>query len=205
MHARQPSPTSGRPLVPGSLRDYPRLRLKRDVALQFGDVPGPADAQTLNISVDGMFIHSRDARPAGSSLSFELALSRSEQRIRGEGEVVWMRQFELSADRPAGMGIRFLDLDDESQRALCAFIARRHLGDEAECGTGAAEWAPAHVSPFSGLTSPQLRRLHAYAGCAAARPEHAWSRGMRRIFSLAAQAARRALYWRQRTAVESPG
>ncbi len=183
-----------RPLLGGSLRESPRNELEREVRLRFPDLQQPVSAILQNISATGMFIRSRDAHPEGSSLSFELPLEDRERPIRGEGEVVWTRRFELGAGSPAGMGIRFLDLEQESDRILRSFIAELYgrsgppLG---AAGGGTADTAAlTYANPLSGLTSSQLRRLHSYAGCATARSDRRMGRRIRGALTRLARALR---------------
>ena len=198
------TPIIERPLLAGSLRESPRNDFEREVLLQFRDLQRPVSATSQNISVSGMFIRSRDLQPAGSNLSFELSLDGRDQRIRGEGEVVWARLFELGAGHPAGMGIRFLDLEQESHRALLSLISGRSdpplaaSGHGSDLGEAAGQDTPelaalTYATPLSGLTSAQMSRLYAYAGYASARPGRRWSRGLRRALSLVVQAAGRVL------------
>ena len=183
--ANMPQPT--RPLMGGLSRIDPRHQLESRVALRFEDVERRVSGQALNISARGMFIRSREARPAGSPLAFELSLGGCEHTIHGEAEVVWMRRFELAADRPAGMGIRFLDLDQESDRSLRSFLAERiDPGDRrrGEAPADDAGWkASAYLNPLSGLSSSEQHKLYAFAGYASAGPERPWNRRLRSALS----------------------
>ena len=176
-----------RPLMGGVSRIDPRHHLEGSVALRFEDLEGRVDGRALNISANGMFIRSRDARPAGSPLAFELSLNGAGQPIQGEAEVVWMRSFELAADRPAGMGIRFLDLDERSHRALESFIAEHAdpgEGRDARPPAGTETWtASTYVDPLSCLTSSEQHKLYAFAGYASAGPIRGWNRRFRRALS----------------------
>ncbi len=131
------APMIERPLLAGGMRESPRNDFEREVRLQFRDLQRPVSATSQNISATGMFIRSRDTQPAGSTLSFELSLGGTDLLIRGEGEVAWARVFELGVGHPAGMGIRFLDLGQESHRALRSLIAGRN--DQPFAGGGVEE------------------------------------------------------------------
>ncbi len=187
MRARQASATAnptGPFLAAETERTDPRIALEREVVLQIHDRPRQL-CSLANISANGMFVRSPDLQPAGRTLNFELSLSRRQQLVRGEGEVVWSRRFNLSPDLPAGMGIRFLRLDGRSRK-----IMRSMIDDRCE-ETPAAVAGPR--APFSGLTSSEQSKLHAYAGCAAAKAERRWPRRLRGLLSLAARAARKAM------------
>ncbi len=159
-----------------------RIALERDVVLRIPDLPDHLLGSSANISATGMFVRSQDLQPAGRTLSFELSLNRSRQLIHGLGEVVWSRRFNLGADLPAGMGIRFLRLEGKSRR-----IVRSILDDRPPTPVAGAEWS----TPLSGLTNSQQEKLHSYAGCAVAKPERKWPRRLQGMLSLAVRAARR--------------
>lgn len=178
-----------RPLMGGLSRIDPRLDLASQVALRFADLERRVSAQALNISARGMFIRSREARPAGSPLAFELSLSGAGRPIQGAAEVVWSRRFELAADRPAGMGIRFLDLDEKSRSKLQSFMAEHT--DPCSPVADATVTASSYVDPLSSLTSSEQRRLYAFAGYASAGPERPWNRRLRRVLSTARKALSR--------------
>jgi molecular chaperone DnaK len=71
----------------------------------------------VNISRGGLFIRTRDPKPVGSLLNFELRLLSGEPVVRGEGVVRWLQPADPTAHppRPAGMGVQFLRLDDASR------------------------------------------------------------------------------------------
>ena len=95
------TPMIERPLLAGSLRESPRNDFEREVLLRFRDLETPVSATLKDISATGMFIRSRDARPEGSNLSFELSLRDGAQPVRGEGEVVFSQLLQhIRGSRP---------------------------------------------------------------------------------------------------------
>ncbi len=153
----------------------PRIILERDVVLRLPNLPDRLRGSSANISATGMFVRCQDLQPVGRTLSFELRLSPRKRRIRGRGEVVWSRRFNLGTDLPAGMGIRFLHIDEESR-----------LNVRSITGDGSPEANDAGVGfsrPPSGLTSTQFQKLHSYAGFAVAKPERTWPRRLHSLFS----------------------
>ncbi|HVS01561.1 MAG TPA: hypothetical protein VMT16_02240, partial [Thermoanaerobaculia bacterium] len=62
---------------------------------------------------------------------FELALADGTGLLQGIGEVVWMREQDEAVERPAGMGIRFRQLDPQS-RALVFRIVEARIGSGEE-------------------------------------------------------------------------
>src|SRR4051812_47710028 len=66
---------------------------RRPIALQvrlaFGDLGEFVDRYAVNISDGGIFIRSREPRPVGSRLKFELRLRNGDLVFAGEGTVRW--------------------------------------------------------------------------------------------------------------------
>ncbi len=98
------------------------MPIDAQVRIQFADQEEPVGVVAANISRTGMFVRTRQPHPAGSLLRFELLLGGDFASIKGGGEVVWVRQGELYAVLPAGMGIRFRRLDQPSRDVLFQVI-----------------------------------------------------------------------------------
>jgi len=81
---------------------------------------------TSTISLEGMFLKTREPRPVSTVVAFDIRLADGFQLIHGQGEVVWMRPDGLGEDQPAGMGIRFQALSDKG-RELILKILDEHL------------------------------------------------------------------------------
>ena len=81
---------------------------------------------TSTISLEGMFLKTREPRPVGTVVAFDIRLADGFQLIHGQGEVEWMRPDGLETDQPAGMGIRFQTLSDKG-RELILKILEEHL------------------------------------------------------------------------------
>lgn len=99
------------------------------IKLRYPDVETFIQKYAMNISRGGIFINTKTPKPVGSELRFEFLLAAGEvleSIIRGEGEVQWVRQFDPA--QPAklhGMGIRFTQLDGESQAVIERALAWR--------------------------------------------------------------------------------
>jgi molecular chaperone DnaK len=89
------------------------------VRLSYGTLAEFVDKFAVNISRGGIFIRTRDPKPVGTRLSFELRLQGGEVVVRGQGVVRWIQAENASAQPPVapGMGVQFTDLDERS-RAL---------------------------------------------------------------------------------------
>lgn len=78
-----------------------------------------------NMSSGGIFIATHQLRPVGEKLEFSVHLPGQEHPIKGEGEVRWVRVYSETSNVPPGMGIRFLEIDDDSVKNIEAFLAQR--------------------------------------------------------------------------------
>ena len=106
-------------------RSTVRVPVEAKVRVRFKDQVGFVTAYAANISLNGMFIRTQQPRPAETRLDFELRLS-DDSLIKGVAEVVWSRLEEESEERPAGMGIRFFQFDQDSRNNITRLV-EQHL------------------------------------------------------------------------------
>jgi uncharacterized protein (TIGR02266 family) len=100
-----------------------------------------------DISRGGIFIKTKKPLDTGALLKFEFQLQGGAAVIHGVGRVAWRRaEARARADLPAGMGIKFIKLDDQS-RAVIERVEARHGTSSRFEQTDAAELAP----PLSSL------------------------------------------------------
>ncbi len=78
-----------------------------------------------NLSVSGVFIATHSLRRIGEQVEFSLRLGEREDTIAGVAEVRWIREYSETSDSPPGMGLRFVELDANSQAHLETFIRSR--------------------------------------------------------------------------------
>lgn len=122
-------------------RGATRAPVKKPVRLQFDDAIDIVEARCHNVSIGGMFVHSKEGRPVGSLVRFELMLD-DDLSIRGLAEVVWMRAQDHGPERVAGMGLKFRFLEQRDRQLIFKLVsqhikerlAARHpgLGDDQE-------------------------------------------------------------------------
>src|SRR4051794_15026934 len=85
-----------------------------------------------DVSRGGIYIKSSQPMQVGTLLKFQFQLKDESALIRGVGRVVWTRvEEDATADNPAGMGIKFIKMDNDS-RAMVERIVDAH---EPEKGT----------------------------------------------------------------------
>lgn len=78
-----------------------------------------------NMSHGGLFIATHQLKPVGERLEFSVHLPDEGGPIRGLGEVRWVRVYSESSNVPPGMGIRFLEVSDETNARIERFLAQR--------------------------------------------------------------------------------
>ena len=69
-----------------------------------------------DVSRGGIYIKTGSPFPPGTLLKFEVRLASDQAVITGVGRVVWKRETSQgTAERPAGMGVKFIKIDDPSK------------------------------------------------------------------------------------------
>ncbi|MGB5551755.1 MAG: PilZ domain-containing protein [Thermoanaerobaculia bacterium] len=102
-------------------REHSRAPVRAAVRLQFDTQEPPQEGQTANLSTGGMFVQSKNPRPVGTLLRFELMLGDGEP-IKGVGEIVWIRPRPQGPDAPSGMGVQFGHLEESNHARLRAAV-----------------------------------------------------------------------------------
>lgn len=98
---------------PHERRTASRVHVAFPVRVRYESVIDFVQTQSMNISRTGMFISTPEPAPIGSRIDFEFALSDGFTLLRGSAEVVRAVRGGVT-----GMGIRFIDLDEESRRLI---------------------------------------------------------------------------------------
>ncbi len=78
---------------------------------------------SADISLGGMFIRTEDPRPVGSMIYLQFALKDGSTLIEGLGRVVHVNA--PGEGRTPGMGVEFLNFDDESKAFIEELVASR--------------------------------------------------------------------------------
>jgi CheY-like chemotaxis protein len=108
------------PLPPKGL---PRVSLTRPV--RFWDVSNQAEGTLRNLSRGGCFVESKDWIPGeGHELNVDFGLPGFHETISLTARLVWRRLLPTRGAR--GAGLRFLELDGGTSRALGHFVEASH-------------------------------------------------------------------------------
>ena len=78
-----------------------------------------------NLSDGGFFVATHILQDIGERFEFSIRLPTTNEFIKGIGEVRWHRPKAEGPDAPAGMGIRFVELQPGSEEAVAAYLADR--------------------------------------------------------------------------------
>jgi uncharacterized protein (TIGR02266 family) len=104
-------------------RQHPRYRVDLDVSL--GSDHNFYAGLVENLSAGGVFVATHLLKPVGEQIELAIHLPDSEDVLRGLGEVRWIREYVERSELPPGMGIRFIDLPQESLERIERFLSKR--------------------------------------------------------------------------------
>jgi molecular chaperone DnaK len=108
-------------------RDLPRVPVDLQVRLSFGSVDDFIERYAVNVSRGGVFVRTREPKPRGTEVNLDLQLADGADVIRGKGIVAWTTSPSAPGepDQGPGMGIKFTELDTESQALVDLIVATR--------------------------------------------------------------------------------
>jgi uncharacterized protein (TIGR02266 family) len=104
-------------------RRFPRAPLSGTV--KFYDWDRPLQASATEISPGGIFLRTPQALPEGTLLTLRLSIPGLSQAFTVLGKVV--RTVRGGLLRPAGMGVRFIDIPASAQHRILDYVSHRSL------------------------------------------------------------------------------
>lgn len=111
--------------LPDSRRGQPRVAFDGAVQLRYRLFQQFLSENAANISSGGMFIRTRQPGEPGEELEFKIALEDDFTLIEGRAQVVWARRPDAAAEGQPGMGVRFVELQEESRALIDKIVAER--------------------------------------------------------------------------------
>jgi uncharacterized protein (TIGR02266 family) len=105
-------------------RKHPRAPLNVLVQFRFDTFDEFLAEYSLNISPGGIFIRTEAPREEGAVIYLQFTLRDGSKLIEGMGRVVRVNP-PGDPKRPAGMGIEFMNFDDESMALIAEICAQR--------------------------------------------------------------------------------
>ena len=94
-----------------------RVPIKQAIDLRFPTFEGLVTKISANLSTTGMFVQTTTPAEVGSEFSFRIHIEEWSP-IQGDARVVWVRKKTEGPERPAGMGVEFINLDGQSRRMI---------------------------------------------------------------------------------------
>jgi uncharacterized protein (TIGR02266 family) len=79
---------------------------------------------TSNVSSSGMFLFTQEPFAVGSDLKMSFTLPGDDKAITVRATVIWVRQSRQAADRQAGMGVHFVEIDESDRERIRRFVAK---------------------------------------------------------------------------------
>jgi len=133
------------------------------IRLRYASFDAFIDKFAPNVTRGGVFIASRTPLPIGSAFAFEIQLAGGEVALAGDGKVTWVKAFDAAApQKPHGMGVQFLRLDNPSRDLLNRILARK-AATAAAAPPGATAKTPmalagsgAHRVGTNGVSQPKV-------------------------------------------------
>jgi type IV pilus assembly protein PilZ len=109
-------------------------RLQHELLVAYRTVDGFITDWAVNISRGGIFINSRNPLAAGSVVRLIVSLPDAAFPFDLTGRVIRTHAYDPESDEMAGMGIEFMDVDEEKRARLERFVERlrKELPDETE-------------------------------------------------------------------------
>lgn len=106
-------------------RRHPRTPLSILVQFRFNTFEEFLAEYSVNLSPGGMFIRTDEPREEGAVIYLQFSLKDGSRLIEGMGRVVRVNPPGVK-DRVAGMGIEFVNFDDDSMALIEEICASRH-------------------------------------------------------------------------------
>jgi uncharacterized protein (TIGR02266 family) len=117
------------------------------------------DNQSLDVSVGGVFVKTQTPFAPGTLLKLEIIVAGESSSLTGVGRVVWKREpTQAAAERPAGMGVKFIKIDDVSRQTIDRLVTAALAAPPAEPTAAAPLPKPSAPPPRAVTPAPPPAR-----------------------------------------------
>ncbi|MBS1152168.1 MAG: type pilus assembly PilZ [Myxococcaceae bacterium] len=99
-------------------------RLQHELLVAYRTVDGFITDWAVNISRGGMFINTRNPLALGSTVRLIISLPDAAFPFDLTGKVIRVSEFDNAQNQVPGMGIEFVDVDEEKQVRIERFVER---------------------------------------------------------------------------------
>lgn len=112
------------PVVDAERRAAPRVLV--DLEVDYASEDNYLFAYITDISETGIFVRTTSPEQPGTRLNLRFRPDGASDQLEIEGEVIWVNPFRPGApdNLHPGMGIRFVDLDDDVRDQLLELVRR---------------------------------------------------------------------------------
>ena len=100
-------------------------RVAVDLEVRYRSAQEFKAAYARNISGGGIFINTQEPLPLGHTLQIRFSLPGISRPLVVRGLVVWTNPHPSRSSYPSGMGIKFLDLDAETEQLFAGFVKEK--------------------------------------------------------------------------------
>ncbi|MFH1263340.1 MAG: TIGR02266 family protein [Pseudomonadota bacterium] len=107
---------------PHNRRKFPRIALETTLAIVFEGVSARRQRLVDNLGAGGLFLRTDHPKPVGTKIRFEFLVRDGGEKIAGSGIVQWVNN---DPDGPPGMGIKFVELNDEGRKEILQVLKER--------------------------------------------------------------------------------
>lgn len=99
-------------------------RLHHEILVAYRTMDGFITDWAVNISKGGLFVNTRSPLPVGSQIRLIVSLPSAAFPFDLQGKVSWVNEFDNAANLVPGMGIEFIDVDDEKKAKISEFVEK---------------------------------------------------------------------------------
>ncbi|HEX2736459.1 MAG TPA: TIGR02266 family protein [Polyangiaceae bacterium] len=141
-----------------SRRDPRAKILSLTVRYKSATVAEFVENHSYDVSRGGMFIRTQAPFPNGTLIKFEVRIAEEQRVMTGVGRVTWRREKDAGEDNPAGMGVKFIKIDDDSVQVIDQLVKAR-ASDTSSFEAGAKEQGIPLSDPPSNIRVTQDDRI----------------------------------------------
>lgn len=153
-------------------RSAPRARIS-GARITYESANGdPTETDTLNLARGGLFIRTERPLAVGKRLALEIQVAGELVPWSALGRVVWIREHDEGDRRPAGMGVKLIDVEDAVVATIERLVAgRAHV----DAGIDSPP-QPALVAPIVSVGGGRERTILGVGGSGFPAPERPFPR-----------------------------
>lgn len=103
-------------------------RLDHEILVAYRTMDGFITDWAVNISKGGLFVNTRAPLAVGSQVRLIISLPDAAFPFDLTGKVSWVNEFDNASNLVPGMGIEFVDIDEEMRGRIATFVEKLRKG-----------------------------------------------------------------------------